>query len=43
MIGIRNDMQMTLRGFPTEREIWESVIAIPKWNKGNLFKIELTL
>ena len=29
------------RGFPTEREIWESVIAVPKWNKGNLFKIEL--
>ena len=29
------------RGFPTEREIWESVIAVPKWNEGNLFKIEL--
>ena len=29
------------RGFPTEREIWESVIAVPKWNKGDLFKIEL--
>ena len=29
------------RGFPTEREIWESVIAIPKWNNGRLFKIEL--
>tara|TARA_B100000963_G_scaffold305585_1_gene279841 strand:- start:1343 stop:2614 length:1272 start_codon:yes stop_codon:yes gene_type:complete len=29
------------RGFPTEREIWESVIAVPKWNKGNLFRIEL--
>ena len=29
------------RGFPTEREIWESVIAIPKWNKGKLFIIEL--
>ena len=29
------------RGFPTEREIWESVIAIPKWKKGSLFKVEL--
>tara|TARA_A200000113_G_scaffold221197_2_gene232640 strand:- start:28 stop:597 length:570 start_codon:yes stop_codon:yes gene_type:complete len=29
------------RGFPTEREIWESVVAIPKWNKGKLFRIEL--
>ena len=29
------------RGFPTEREIWESVVAIPKWNNGRLFKIEL--
>ena len=29
------------RGFPTEREIWESVIAVPKWNKESLFKIEL--
>ena len=29
------------RGFPAEREIWESVIAFPKWDKGSLFKIEL--
>ena len=29
------------RGFPTEREIWESVVAIPKWNKEKLFRIEL--
>tara|TARA_B100000575_G_scaffold150619_1_gene120056 strand:+ start:2606 stop:3877 length:1272 start_codon:yes stop_codon:yes gene_type:complete len=29
------------RGFPTEREIWESVVAVPKWNRGSLFKIEL--
>ena len=29
------------RGFPTEREIWESVIAYPMWDKGSLFKIEL--
>ena len=29
------------RGFPTEREIWESVIAVPKWDKESLFKIEL--
>ena len=32
---------MTLRGFPTEREIWESVMAVPKWNKESLIKIEL--
>ena len=29
------------RGFPTEREIWESVIAYPIWDKSGLFKIEL--
>ncbi len=29
------------RGFPTEREIWESVIAYPIWDKKSLFKIEL--
>ena len=29
------------RGFPTEREIWESVVAVPKWNNEGLFKIEL--
>ena len=29
------------RGFPTEREIWESVVAVPKWNKDSLIKIEL--
>ncbi len=29
------------RGFPTEREIWESVVAVPKWNKESLTKIEL--
>ena len=29
------------RGFPTEREIWESVVAVPKWNKESLVKIEL--
>ena len=35
-----NDTQMTLEVFLL-KEIWESVIAVPKWNKGNLFKIEL--
>ena len=29
------------RGFPTEREIWESVVALPKWDNGSLLKIEL--
>ena len=29
------------RGFPTEREIWESIIAYPIWDKSGLFKIEL--
>ena len=28
-------------GFPTEREIWESIIAYPIWDKSGLFKIEL--
>jgi len=32
---------MGQRGFPANREIWESVIAIPRWNGDEL--VELTL
>ncbi len=29
------------RGFPTQREIWESVIAMPTWKGGELVAVEL--
>jgi poly-gamma-glutamate synthesis protein (capsule biosynthesis protein) len=29
------------RGFPTQREIWESVVAVPRWNGQELAAVEL--
>jgi poly-gamma-glutamate capsule biosynthesis protein CapA/YwtB (metallophosphatase superfamily) len=29
------------RGFPVDREIWESVVAVPRWRDGQLVDIEL--
>jgi hypothetical protein len=29
------------RGFPTQREIWESVVAMPRWQGKELVAVEL--